>query len=105
MLDQELNNFVSIEDAKWFYVHCCKTIVKPTISKTLIIPYLSILKDCKFNNKKKKLIFNNQNENANILELILQSLLNMRKFVSSSLVVEEFVTLKNLVLELPCYDG
>lgn len=101
MLDQELNNFVSIEDAKWFYVHCCKTIVKPTISKTLIIPYLSILKDCKFNNKKKKLIFNNQNENANILELILQSLLNMRKFVSSSLVVEEFVTLKNLVLNFP----
>lgn len=101
MLDQELNNFVSIEDAKWFYVHCCKTIVKPTISKTLIIPYLSILKDCKFNNKKKKLIFNNQNENTNILELILQSLLNMRKFVSSSLVVEEFVTLKNLVLNFP----
>lgn len=101
MLDQELNNFISIEDAKWFYIHCCKTIVKPTISKTLIIPYLSILKDCKFNNKKKKLIFNNQNENTNILELILQSLLNMRKFVSSSLVVEEFVTLKNLVLNFP----
>lgn len=101
MLDLELNNFISIEDAKWFYVHSCKMIVKPTISKTLMIPYLSILKDCKFANKKKRLIFNNQNENINILELILQSLLNMRKFVSSSLVVEEFVTLKNLVLNFP----
>lgn len=98
--NSELNNFLSVNDVKWFYMHSCQTIIKPEISKTLLLPYLSIIKDCKFTGRKKKLIFELQG-NSSVLEHMLFALLNMKNFTSSSLVVEKFITLRNLVLNFP----
>ncbi|CAH2350160.1 hypothetical protein CLIB1423_01S03884 [[Candida] railenensis] len=103
MTDQDLNNFISIEHSRWFYLHSCDMTIKPTLSKTLVLSYLVILKDCKFSNAKKKQMFDNPNNSKleNIPERILFSLLNMNGFSSSSLVVEKFVSLKNLIVNFP----
>lgn len=99
MVTPELNVFLSVADVKWYYTHSCEMITKPTISKTLILPYLSILKDCKFFNKKKRLIF--ESGESTILEQVLFGLLKMKKFPSSSLVAEKYITFRNLVLNFP----
>lgn len=106
MSDQELNNFISIEHSRWFYLHSCEMTVKPTLSKTLVLSYLVILKDCKFSHKKKKQIFDpntttSVSSGKDIPEQILYSLLNMKGFQSSSLVVEKFVAIKNLIINFP----
>lgn len=99
MITPELNTFLSVADVKWYYTHSCEMIITPTISKTLLLPYLSMLKDCKFVNKKKRLIF--ESGESSILEQVLFSLLKMKKFPSSSLVAEKYITLRNLVLNFP----
>lgn len=100
MIEPDLNNLINVDDARWFYKHACLMIVNQKISKTLIGPYISIIKECKFSPKKKRLIFNSPG-NINLPEELLFSLLNMKSFPSSSLVIEKFVTLKNLVINFP----
>lgn len=94
----ELNVFLSVADIKWFYSHACDMIARPDVSKTLLLPYLSIIKDFKFSSNRKKLIFDLAD---NIPETILSTVLNMRNLPSSSLIVEKFVTLRNLVINFP----
>lgn len=98
MADQELNNFISVEHARWFYLHASEMASKPTLSKTLVLSYLVIIKDCRFAGKRKRQIFDITNE---ISEKMLQCLLSMKGFSSSSLVVEKYLALKNLIANFP----
>lgn len=94
-----LNSCIAVGTVKWFYSHTCEMIVKPTISKSLVLPYLSIIKDCHFSGKKRRFIF--ENSPNPLLERMLFALLNIRNFVSSSLVNEKFIALKNLIQKFP----
>lgn len=100
MSDGELNNCLPLEDIRWFYMHSSSMIIKPTISKSLTTPYVSIIKECKFGIKKKKMIFNS-GSNADIPEHMLSAVLNMKNFPSTSLICEKFIILKNLVQNFP----
>ena len=97
MLDQELNNFLPLDEVKWFYRHACTVLVKVRNSKALVSPYLALIKDCRFNSKKKKILL----DNTDIPEKMLFTLLNMQSFVSSSLVTEKFLCFKNFVANFP----
>ncbi|KAK6454083.1 RAP1-interacting factor [Scheffersomyces xylosifermentans] len=97
MLDQELNNFIPLDDIKWFYRHSCTVLTKDNISKALIAPYLLIIKDCKLSPKKKRMLF----DNPEIPEKMIYSLINMRSFPSSSLITERFMCFKNFVNNFP----
>lgn len=94
-----INTCIPSITVKWFYGHTCDMIVVPTISKSLVLPYLSIIKDCHFSAKKRRYIFES-NPNP-LLERMLFALLNIRSFVSSSLVNEKFIALKNLIQKFP----
>lgn len=94
-----LNSCIPVGTVKWFYSHTCEMIVNPTISKSLVLPYLSIIKDCHFSGKKRRFIF--ENSPNPLLERMLFALLNIRNFVSSSLVNEKFIALKNLIQKFP----
>lgn len=94
-----VNSCIPVIDIKWLYTHACELIVKPTISKSLVLPYLSIIKDCHFSAKKRRLIFESMPNP--ILEQMLFALLNIRNFTSSSLVNEKFIALKNMVQNFP----
>lgn len=94
-----LNSCITVSTVKWFYSHACEMLVQPTISKSLVLPYLSIIKDCHFSGKKRRFIFEN-NPNP-LLERMLFALLNIRTFISSSLVNEKFIALKNLIQKFP----
>lgn len=97
MLDQELNNFIPLDDVKWLYKHSCTMLSRPNVSKALVAPYLLIIKDCKFNAKKKRILFSN----SEIPETMLQSLMNMKSFPSSSILTEKFICFKNFVINFP----
>lgn len=94
-----LNTLIPVSDVTWFYIHSCDVIVKPTLSKSLASPYLSILKDCHFAPKRRKGIFESHPDP--LLEKILFALLNMKSFVSSSLINEKFIALRNLIQNFP----
>lgn len=94
-----INSCIPVNTVKWFYLHTCDMIVKPSISKSLVLPYLSIIKDCQFSAKKRRFIF--ESSPNPILERMLFALLNIRNFVSSSLVNEKFIALKNLIQKFP----
>lgn len=94
-----INTCIPANTVKWFYSHTCDMIVLPTISKSLVLPYLSIIKDCHFSPKKRRFIFES-NPNP-LLERMLFALLDIRSFVSSSLVNEKFIALKNLIQKFP----
>lgn len=94
-----LNQAISVSDMKSFYSHTCDILVKPNIPKSLVAPYLSIIKDCQISPKRRKLVFESAPEP--LLEKLLFALLNMRNFVSSSLINEKFVALRNLIQNFP----
>lgn len=94
-----LNLAISVKDMKYFYSHTCDVLVKPNIPKSLVAPYLSIIKDCHISPKKRKLVFESSPEL--LLEKLLFALLNMKNFVSSSLINEKFIALRNLIQNFP----
>lgn len=94
-----LNCLISAPEIKWFYNRACEIIVKPNLSKSLVSPYLSILKDCHFPSKKRKLLF--ESYPNPILEKILFAILNMKNYLSSSLINEKFIALRNLIQNFP----
>lgn len=98
LADPELNSHVAVDHARWFYQHACEMTVKPTMLKTLVLLYLVILKDCRLAPKRKRQVFDTP---ADIPEQMLFALLNLKGFQSSSLVVERFVALKNLIVNFP----
>lgn len=97
--DLELNQFLSLSSVTWFYHHSCDMVVNPQVTKTLLLPYLSIIKDVSVIGRKKKAIF--QDEVTPLLEKMLFALLNMKSMSSSSLILEKFLTLRNLVTTFP----
>ncbi|EGW35341.1 uncharacterized protein SPAPADRAFT_48346 [Spathaspora passalidarum NRRL Y-27907] len=97
MSDQDLNNFLPVDDISWFYRHACMMLRHPQTSKAIVSPYLLIIKDCKFSVKKKRLVF----DNSDIPENMLYSLINMKPFLSASIVTEKFLCFKNFVLNFP----
>lgn len=96
LITPELNMLLSVELAQFYYSHAASMIAKPDISKSLIMPYILILKECRFNAHRKRMVFDND-----FPDLILQGLLKMKNFKSSSLVVERMVALKNLLVNFP----
>lgn len=94
-----VNTSIPVADVKWFYSHTCETIIHPKLSKSLTLPYLTIIKDCHFSPKKRRQIFE-ANPNP-ILEKMLFALLNMRSFLSSSLINEKFNAMTNLIQNFP----
>lgn len=94
-----VNVLFPASDVKWFYSHTCDIIIQPTLSKSLVLPYLSIIKDCHFPPKKRKALF--ESSPTPILESILFALLNMKNFLSSSLINEKFIAMKNLIQNFP----
>lgn len=99
LMSPSVNRSIAIDDIQWLYSHTCGQIVSPTISKSLVLPYLSIIKDCHFAPKRRRAIF--ENSSHPILEQMLSALLNIRNFGSSSLVNEKFIALKNMILNFP----
>lgn len=97
--DVELNQFLSIDSVTWFYHHSCEMVVRPEVTKTLLLPYLSIIKDVSVIGRKKKAVFHD--EITPLLEKMLFALLNMKSMSSSSLILEKFLTLRNLVTTFP----
>lgn len=93
----ELNDCVSNEDIYWIYDHSCMMLSNPNISKTLVSPYLSIIKDCKLSPSRKRDLFGNYK----ILEKLLFAILNVNSFPSSSLVTERLSCLKNYISNFP----
>lgn len=99
LMSPSVNRSIPVVDVQWIYSHTCQRIVSPTISKSLVLPYLSIIKDCHFAPKRRRAIF--ENPSNPILEQMLSALLNIRNFGSSSLVNEKFIALKNMLLNFP----
>lgn len=99
LMSPSVNRSIPVVDVQWIYSHTCQQIVSPTISKSLVLPYLSIIKDCHFAPKRRRTIF--ENPSNPILEQMLSALLNIRNFGSSSLVNEKFIALKNMLLNFP----
>lgn len=99
--DLELNNLVLVDDARWFYLHSCSIVIRSDISKSLLIPYTILLKDYKFTGKKKKLIFDNPNDDIKINERILNSIIDMKYFPSASILIEKMHILRSLVANFP----
>ena len=93
----ELNTFITIEDISWIYEHASEMLVNPNISKAVVSPYLSIIKDCKLSPTCRKELFSNHA----ILEKMLFGVLNVNSFPSSSLVTERFTCLKNYIVNFP----
>lgn len=79
------NNF---DFVKWSINHSSSLILKPTISKSLLTANLQLIKDHKIH----------QYLSVQTQEYILYSLLNMKYFNSSSLLVERLYTLKSLII-------
>ncbi|EDK37484.1 hypothetical protein PGUG_01582 [Meyerozyma guilliermondii ATCC 6260] len=48
LITPELNMLLSVELAQFYYSHAASMIAKPDISKSLIMPYILILKECRF---------------------------------------------------------
>ncbi|PVH17025.1 uncharacterized protein CXQ87_004584 [Candidozyma duobushaemuli] len=99
LMSPSVNRHIPMADVQWIYSHTCKRIVSPTISKSLVLPYMSIIKDCHFAPKRRRAIF--ENLSNPISEQMLSALLNIRNFGSSSLVNEKFIALKNMLSNFP----
>ncbi|EGV62343.1 hypothetical protein CANTEDRAFT_136275 [Yamadazyma tenuis ATCC 10573] len=100
MTEEDLNEYLSLTDLRWFYSHSATLMMKPKISKTLAVPYLMIVKECKYPLKKRKLLFNNI-KGMDIPEQMLFAVINMKNFPSKSLVSERLIAVKNLVQNFP----
>ncbi|RKP30040.1 hypothetical protein METBISCDRAFT_17225, partial [Metschnikowia bicuspidata] len=94
-----LSCHISVADIKAFLTHTCDVLVQPALPKSLVAPYLGIVKDCQISPKRRKLVFESAHEP--LLEKILFALLRMRNFVSSSLINEKFAALCILVQHFP----
>ena len=90
---------ISVADIKAILLHTCDVLVQPALPKSLVAPYLGIVKDCQISPKQRKLVFESAYEP--LLEKILFALLRMRNFVSSSLINEKFAALCILVQHFP----
>ncbi|OBA23012.1 hypothetical protein METBIDRAFT_35961 [Metschnikowia bicuspidata var. bicuspidata NRRL YB-4993] len=93
------NSLIPAVDIKWFYTRACDAVVRPTLSKMLVSPYLSIIKDCPFPSKKRKLLFESCPDP--ILEKMLFAVLNMHNYLSASLINERFIALRNIINNFP----
>lgn len=91
MTDESLNNYLPVEDVKWFYRHAAAMLVHPQVSKALITPYVQMIKECKFLRAKRRLIF----DNSDLIEVMLASLLNMKCFYSLTILIERTNCLRN----------
>lgn len=94
-----LNQAVSIDDMKSFYSHTCDVLIKPRIPKSLVAPYLNIIKDCGISAKRRHFDF--ESSPNPLLEKLLFSLLNMKNFMSTTLINEKFVALRSLIQSFP----
>ncbi|KAI5966302.1 RIF1 [Candida pseudojiufengensis] len=97
MVDPNVNCLISIEDADWIYRHAISMLTHPRISKTLVSPYLSIIKDCHLNAMKKRELFSN----SELIEKMLFALMNMNSFPSATLVSEKLLCIKNYIINFP----
>lgn len=98
-LCSSLNTHLTDDDIEWFYSHACEIIVRPTLSKTLVLPYLGIIKDYHMVGKRRRLIF--ENPTRRLSESMLHALLNLPSFPSASLMNEKFTMLRNLIHNFP----
>lgn len=85
------------DDIRWFYTNTCESIVIPTLSKLMVLPYLCLLKDAPFPPKRRRMLF----EQGLTPDHILNALMNMPSFMSSSLYNEKFIAFRNMVLNFP----
>lgn len=92
----ELNILLPVDLTQFFYAHAAAMIAKPDISKSLILPYILILKECRFSAHRKRMVFD-----SDFPDIILQGLLKMKNFKSSSLVVERLIASRNLMINFP----
>ncbi|RCK56475.1 Telomere length regulator protein RIF1 [Candida viswanathii] len=97
MLDQELNKLIPIKIIDWAYRHACTVLTNSKVSKAILSSYLVIIKDCKLGPKRRKVLF----DSGDLPEKMLFSLINMKRFPSSSLVSEQFICFKNFVNLFP----
>lgn len=94
-----LNYLVRPDDVKWFYSHACDSVKQPYVLKTLMLSYISVLKDFPFAEKMRKHVF--EDSEQPLLERMLFAVLNSNTFSSSSLINEKYFTLKNLIQNFP----
>lgn len=100
MIDEEVNDYLQVDMIQWIYSHASSMLVKP-MSKVLILPYLLVIKECNFTNKRRKLIF----QDSSLLENMLASLINMPALASSSIMTEKFLSFRNFVNNFPGIMG
>lgn len=91
-----INNSLPHTDVEWFYAHACNMLAHPAISKSLVLPYLCLIKECHYSAHKRPALFA-----ADLPRRMLDALLAIRSFPSSSLVNEKLACLKSLVQNFP----
>lgn len=91
-----INNSLHHEDVEWLYTHACDMLAHPAISKSLVLPYLCLIKECHYSALKRPSLFANS-----LPRQMLDALLAIRSFPSSSLVNEKLACLKSLVQNFP----
>lgn len=91
-----INNSLPHEDVEWFYAHACDMLAHPAISKSLVLPYLCLLKECHYSAHKRPELFT-----TTLPRRMLDAVLSIRSFPSSSLVNEKLACLKSLVQNFP----
>lgn len=97
MIDEDVNNYVPVDDVKWIYHKAATMLGVPEISKALTLPLLQVLKDCKFSRHKRRIIF----ENSDLVEEMISALINMPCFSSSTVLSERMMAFLNYCVVFP----
>lgn len=97
ILNDDLNKYVPISEAKWLYSRACSILQNPTCTRAAALPYLLLLKECKFSASRKRALF----DSSLLPESILKSLIGLSSFSSSLVVCEKFLCFKSLVVNFP----
>ncbi|CAK9438447.1 uncharacterized protein LODBEIA_P26710 [Lodderomyces beijingensis] len=93
----ELASGIPIEALEWILRHSSEMLTHPRMSKTLVSPYLTLIKDFNFDPARKRALF----ENHDLVEQILFGVVNMTPFPSLSLIAERFSCLRNYIICFP----
>lgn len=93
-LSSRIHVDIPIDELLWFCDHACQLIIKPNIPKSLVVPYLNIIKNFPFD---KGGIFRDNSSKVDISKRLSQALLHMKHITSGSVMKERMIAYNNLV--------
>ncbi|KAI3406427.2 RIF1 [Candida oxycetoniae] len=93
----EFTNRLSIECIEWIYLHSSYMLTQPRISKNLVSPYLTLIKEFNLDPVRKNALF----ENNELIERMIFAIVNSNTFASVSLLSEKFLCIRNYLTNFP----